>query len=69
MEEHKLYHDNGTLAAHYFTRDGLVNGLLKTWYPNGQCERENNYKNGKEDGLCKAWDVNGKLIYFETFLP
>ena len=40
-------------------------GLVKSWYPNGQLEYEFNYKDGKIDGLSNWWYDNGQL---ETIL-
>jgi len=36
-------------------------GLVKSWYPNGQLEYEFNYKEGKRDGLQKGWFESGQL--------
>jgi len=36
-------------------------GVIKTYYNNGQLESEANYKNGELDGSYKVWYKDGQL--------
>jgi antitoxin component YwqK of YwqJK toxin-antitoxin module len=42
-------------------KNGKPNGLIKTWYKNGQLELERNYTDGELNGLLKVWYENGQL--------
>ena len=36
------------------------NGVIETYYENGQIKSRTNYKDGKRDGLCESWGAGGK---------
>ena len=48
------------LTDRYSIKNGELEGLCETWYPNGQMEARMNFKNGKLDGLCETWHPDGK---------
>ena len=37
------------------------NGVVETYYDNGQLESRSNYKGGNLDGLYEIWNENGQL--------
>ena len=42
--------------------DEAKNGVVETYYDNGQLEARANYKDGERNGLRETWDENGKLL-------
>ena len=45
------------------------NGVIETYYDNGQLMSRSNYKDGNLDGLREDWYSNGQLESRENFLP
>ena len=43
------------------------NGVVETYYDNGQLKSRANYKGGKRDGLCETWHSDGKHIGRVTY--
>jgi uncharacterized protein len=37
------------------------NGVVETYYDNGQPELRANYEDGKLNGLCETWYENGEI--------
>ena len=37
------------------------NGVVETYYDNGQLASKTNYKNGERNGLRETWYENGQL--------
>ena len=58
-KSHELY-PNGELKAVYTYKDGILWGLMTTWYINGQKEVKVNFKIGQADGLAVEWHENGQ---------
>ena len=48
-------------------RDGKRDGLVTTWYENGQMKQEGTFRDGKRDGLVTQWYENGKKQLEVTF--
>ena len=44
-----------------------LDGVVETFYSNGQLESRETYKDGKLDGLREVWDKNGELIESATY--
>ena len=42
-------------------KDGILDGVWKSWYENGQLESEGIYKLDEPEGIWKSWYKNGKL--------
>ena len=42
-------------------KEGIKEGLWKSWYTNGQLNVETNFKDGRHDGLYRSWHYNGQL--------
>ena len=38
------------------------NGVVETYYDNGQLESRTNYKNNELDGLHETWSKNGQAL-------
>lgn len=49
------------LVAESF-KNGLLEGLSKRWYKNGQIAEERNIVNGKLEGYLRNWSENGQMI-------
>ena len=53
-------------------KDNIENGLSKSWYENGQMEKEASFKNGKLDGKSILWYKNGQkkseAVYKDDYL-
>ncbi len=43
-------------------KDGKLDGVLKTWFENGQLSSEDLYKNGLANGVFKIWRENGQQL-------
>jgi antitoxin component YwqK of YwqJK toxin-antitoxin module len=41
--------------------DDVKNGVIETYYDNGQLELRETYEDGKLNGLHEMWYENGKL--------
>lgn len=41
-------------------KEGIVDGLARGWYENGQLEVEEHFQNGVSNGIRKRWYQNGK---------
>jgi antitoxin component YwqK of YwqJK toxin-antitoxin module len=48
---------------HEYTKDenGLIQGIYKIWYPNGNIWEETYYKQGVKDGIQKLYDTRGNI--------
>ena len=51
--------DKVEVLGHY--KDGIKDGLFRSWWNNGQLEGEGHYKDGDVFGLVRSWHRNGKL--------
>jgi antitoxin component YwqK of YwqJK toxin-antitoxin module len=47
--------------------DDILQGIVKTWYPNGEMESQREIISGKKQGLCFAWYKNGDLMLMEEY--
>lgn len=46
---------------------GIINGLVKTFYPNGKLESQKEIKKNKRDGISCAWYKNGRVMFVEEY--
>jgi len=60
LVEHTHYFYNGK-SAHYFTIDGVSQGEVSSYYPNGQLYLKSNFLDGKLHGEFKTYYDNGQL--------
>ena len=54
---------NGKLARKIAYHDGLQDGLLQSWYPDGAIEQRRYFSEGKKIGVHCGWWPNGKLKF------
>ena len=53
---------NGTiLKKEYFQNNGIIEGIYKSYYVNGQLYEEVNYINGERNGIYKSYRENRQL--------
>ena len=58
-----MKYDNGQLAYERNFKDGLLDGLSKSWYENGQLSSEGSFKKDQLNGVVRAWFRDGGLEY------
>ena len=46
---------------------GKINGIVKTWYENGQMESQKEFSNNQKNGVHCSWYNNGSLMYVEEY--
>jgi len=51
---------NSQLIESKIYSEGKLDGLSRSWHPNGQLKFQGTYKNGKEEGVHKNFKKNGK---------
>lgn len=47
--------------------EGKVQGIAKTWYPNGHLESQKEMANNKKNGLSTSWYKDGNLMMIEEY--
>jgi hypothetical protein len=63
-ERHKK---TGALTKEYPMQAGLIHGLMREWWDNGQLSAETNFDHGQRHGLNRYWDKTGKLIKEQVY--
>jgi len=53
------------LCVHW--HDDKLQGIIKTWYPNGVMESQREVNGNKKQGLCFAWYKNADLMLMEEY--
>jgi antitoxin component YwqK of YwqJK toxin-antitoxin module len=53
------------LAVQWF--EGKIQGIVKTWYPNGTLESKREMINNKKNGLLSGWYPDGSLMLVEEY--
>lgn len=69
-EKNEIYNENNTTVKDgvvYNIDETPINGLYKTYYPNGTVKMEVYSQNGKPNGLGKFYNEDGTLLYEGTF--
>jgi antitoxin component YwqK of YwqJK toxin-antitoxin module len=54
------FHANGNMQRMQGYYSGKEEGLLMTWFPDGQKESERYFVNGEKEGVHKGWWENGQ---------
>lgn len=49
-----------------WVNDG-IQGICRTWYPNGNLESEREIRDNKKQGICSAWYQDGSLMMIEEY--
>lgn len=57
------FHRNGNMQRMQSYYQGKEEGLLVTWFPEGQKESERYFADGEKEGVHKGWWENGKLRF------
>ncbi|MCC9139050.1 toxin-antitoxin system YwqK family antitoxin, partial [Pontibacter silvestris] len=65
LTERIEYYPDGNIKAKGFLKDGVLDGTLKIYYPNGQLKEETNYSKGMPVGWSYEYRENGKYYRFE----
>lgn len=47
--------------------EGKIQGMMKTWYPNGTMESQREMSNNSKNGLLTAWYLDGNLMLIEEY--
>lgn len=53
------------LSFHWY--DGKIQGIVKSWYPDGIIESQRDMSNNKKNGLLTAWYRDGNLMMIEEY--
>jgi|GEM_PF-2029245 len=61
------YDENGTLLSEKTIRNGLENGAVIEFYPNGIIKSKIDYKDGKIDGKVYIYSEDGRLILEQSY--
>ena len=61
-ETEEYQREGQTYQGTYRTRFGVVDGVLRTWWSNGNLMQESMFKNGVQDGLKTVWNEQGEMI-------
>lgn len=61
------YHPNGKVAVEAPYANGVLNGVLRTYFENGNLWQTIGYKDGDEEGVSVTYFENGKKKKKETF--
>jgi antitoxin component YwqK of YwqJK toxin-antitoxin module len=47
--------------------EGKIQGLVKTWYPNGIQESQREMSNNMKNGIATAWYRDGNMMLLEEY--
>ena len=64
----KFVNDSTQIQTETTYNEGVINGLKKEYYLNGQLKQTSNYLNGNLDGETKAYYADGTLKYEGNFI-
>ena len=68
MTDSEFISENGKLKIELpLDKNGLVNGIVKIYYPSGKIMSEESYKDDKLEGTVKKYDESGKITSEEFF--
>jgi uncharacterized protein len=59
---------NGAKRTQFSEENGILNGKLIRYYPNGKVDEESDYKYDKLNGTLQHYNIEGKVIYKATYL-
>jgi antitoxin component YwqK of YwqJK toxin-antitoxin module len=45
----------------------MIQGIVKTWYPNGKLESQREFNQNKKHGTSVAWYENGDVMLIEDY--
>lgn len=56
------YYTDGTLKYTAYYKNGVLDGTVKAWHPNGKKYFEQNFSRGERDGNLALWNESGKSV-------
>ncbi len=65
--EEWCYYATSQPMLHIHWNEDEINGLVRTWYPNGVLESEKEISHNKKHGLLLAWYIDGSLMLVEEY--
>jgi len=68
-EEINYYPSGNGLKPHiiFHWQEGKIQGLVRTWYQNGNMESQKEMNNNKKNGVSTAWYKDGNLMMIEEY--
>jgi len=70
-DKKEIYNENNTSVIDgvvYNIDEKPINGLYKTYFPNGNIKMQVYSQNGKPNGIGKFYNERGKLVYEGSFI-
>ena len=67
VKNYKIPEGNNVFEGKISFKNGIIDGVVELYYPNGKLQLEIPYKNGQVDGLVKRYDENGQVVEQATF--
>lgn len=69
--EEKIYYnhplENPQIKLSLYWDDDTIQGMVKTWYPNGKPESQREFNQNKKHGTSVAWYENGDVMFIEEY--
>ena len=63
----KIPGEDGVFDGKISFKNGIIDGLVELYYPNGKIKTEANFKENNLDGILKEYDESGKITSEETY--
>lgn len=61
------FYKSGKPKLHISWQEGIIQGVVKTWYENGSIESQKEIVQNKKNGLATVWYENGQLMLAEEY--
>ena len=61
------YEKDGRPKISISWQNGIIQGIVKTWYPNGSQESQREFSQNKKNGLSTAWYPDGSVMLIEEY--
>jgi len=58
---------DGTIRSEVYFKDGLKNGVEKTWFQNGALRKSFEYREGERHGEWTSWDENQRVLFHRNY--
>jgi hypothetical protein len=58
----RYYHETGEPSLEVPLKNGIMHGILYSWYTSGKLTSAAPYRNGREHGTARQWSDGGELI-------
>ena len=67
VKNYKIPEGNNVFEGKISFKNGIIDGVVELYYPNGKLQIEASFKEDKLDGISKEYDETGKIIDQTTF--